>query len=77
MNNLLNPTGYIKYAHFLCLTTNKEYRITSSTNNGTSVFTTLDLVKCITDNLSKEFTRLELQKRFTNVQEIKTLPKPT
>lgn len=64
---LTKPDLTIKSSFFTCKKTNHEYKIISTDGTNKAIKNTIDLVKNITLNKTKKFTRIELANRFTDV----------
>lgn len=64
---LTKPDLTIKALQFTCNKTNHEYKIISTDGENKALKNTIDLVKNVTLNKTKKFTRIELANRFTDV----------
>lgn len=64
---LTAPNLTIKAIEFTCNRTKHDYRVLASNGENKPLRYTLDLVKNLTLNKKKEFTRIELANRFKDV----------
>lgn len=64
---LTAPDLTIKSIEFTCNKTKHDYRVISSDGENKPLIQTIDLVRNLTLNKTKEFTRLELANRFKDV----------
>lgn len=76
--NLLNKDKSIRCIKFKCLLTNEIFEVVGTTStlgdlpyHRDNVSRTKDKVKRLSDEVNKIFTRLELEKRFTNIEIMK------
>lgn len=66
---LLESNNTIKFKKFNCLITNQSYEIVQTECTGRYIINAIDtLVR--QDGLRRSFARMELRKRFCNVEEI-------
>jgi len=66
---LLDVDNTIKFRKFKCLTTNQVYEIIQTECTGRYLINAIDTLTR-SDGLRKSFTRMELKKRFSNVEGI-------